>query len=155
MTDAIEPGELADQASDKTRREKRRVGKAVGSAKQGLKQGIRKVRGPSPNESTNLLIADVGMRVAMILFRRSMERGLLSARFDEEKARAIIEGRPKMRALATAAVARQASKSVPGMVLLGGGLLAKVAFDRGRNRRKARAAGDKALNKMARNADGK
>lgn len=153
MSDASVPAKPKARKPSRAAGAIRPVGKAIGAAREGVKGRIRKVHGPSPNEATNLLIADVAMRSVMILMRRSMERGLLRARFDPEKARAIIEGRPKFRAMATAAVARQATKSVPGMVLLGGGLLAKVAFDRGRNRRNARLAGEQKLEKMAKNAE--
>jgi hypothetical protein len=42
-------------------------------------------------------------------------------------------------------VARVATRSVPGALLVGGGLLAKTLYDRSISRRKARRRGDKTL----------
>ena len=61
----------------------------------------------------------------------------------------MIENRSLVQALASYAVARMATRSLPGAVIVGGGLLAKTLFDRGRSRRKNRRDGDKALHKMA------
>ncbi len=47
------------------------------------------------------------------------------------------------RALAGAAIVRIASRSVPGAILVGGGMLAKTLYDR---RRARRAAAGKAIN---------
>ncbi|BBC74330.1 conserved hypothetical protein [Altererythrobacter sp. B11] len=128
---------------------KRPVSRALGKARSGISKGIQKVQGPSPNPATNILIADVAMRSAMIVFRRSVERALLRARYDPETAREIVDGKPRMRSLATAVVAREATKSKAGMLLVGGAMLAKVAFDRGRNRRNAERDGRRQLAKQA------
>lgn len=111
---------------------------------------IQNVPGPSSNPATNLLIADVAVRGASMIVRRGMEQGLLRARFDPEKARDIVQGRTLGRTLISAAVARVATRSVPGLLLVGGGLLAKAAFERGSHRRSQRK-GDTLLSEMAEN----
>jgi hypothetical protein len=64
------------------------VRKALGGAKRGAK-----VPGPSTNPATNLLVADIGIRVVSRLFRRTLEKGLLRLKFPPEKASEVVEGR--------------------------------------------------------------
>lgn len=134
------PAKLTDQGA-------RGVRKAVRAAR----GRARKVPGPSPNPATNLLIADVAMRGASMLFRRSMEKGLLSLRFDPDTARQVIQGRTMGQTLVSAVAARLATRSTPGFLLVSGGLLAKSVLDRSRSRR-SRKEGEKALHEQAKDA---
>jgi hypothetical protein len=118
-----------------------------------VKHAVEKVPGPSPNPATNVLIAEILVRSAGRLFRRSMEKGLLKARFEREQAVAIIEGRGLAHTLVSTTVARVATRSVPGALLVGGGLLAKTLFDRSISRRKARRRGNKQLAEQASHED--
>lgn len=131
--------------------EARRKGR-IKRALTGLRQAPRTIPGPSTNPSTNLLIASVAMRGASILLRRGAERGLLRARFDAEKAKDIVQGRSFAGSMLTTAAARLATRSVPGFLVVTGGLLAKTIFDRSLKRRDAARKGDKALLEQAENA---
>ncbi|MFM5884766.1 MAG: hypothetical protein ACKOQ3_05485 [Novosphingobium sp.] len=51
--------------------------------------------------------------------------------------------------LAAAVAVRVATRSVPGALVIGGGLLAKTLFDRRRGKRAAPAAGEAAVDKLA------
>jgi hypothetical protein len=128
-------------------------GRAVRKAIDKTRGGIQKVPGPSPNPATNVLIAEVLVRSAGRLARRAMEKGLLKARFEREQAVAIVEGRGLAHALVSTTVARVATRSVPGALLVGGGLLAKTLFDRSISRRKARRRGRQQLAEQASHAD--
>lgn len=88
--------------------------------------------------ATNLLIADIAMRSGTTLIRHFVERGLLKGRFGAENAKQIVEGRSLKHTLASVMVAKIATRSVPGALVIGGGLLAKTLLDRGAKRRKAR-----------------
>ncbi|MGX7896952.1 hypothetical protein [Tsuneonella sp. HG222] len=125
------------------------VRKAIG----GTKARIHKVPGPSTNPATNLLIADIGIRAASRLFRRSMEKGLLQLKFPAEKAHEIVEGRSFGQTLVTSAIARVATKSVPGALLVTGGLVAKAIFDRSIGRRESSRRGTRTLHEQAKNSD--
>ena len=127
----------------------RAVRKALGKAR----SGVEKVPGPSPNPATNVLIAEIVVRSAGRLARRAMEKGLLKARFEREQASANIEGRGLTHTLVSTTVARVATRSVPGALLVGGGLLAKTLFDRSISRRKARRRGDRQLAEQASHED--
>jgi hypothetical protein len=131
----------------------RKSGRAVKTALHKTCSGIEKVPGPSPNPATNVLIAEILVRSAGRLARRTMEKGLLKARFEKDQAVAIIEGRGLAHTLVSTTVARVATRSVPGALLVGGGLLAKTLFDRSISRRKARRRGNEALAEQAANAD--
>ncbi len=128
-------------------------GRAVRRAVDKTRGGIDKVPGPSPNPATNVLIAEILVRSGGRLARRALEKGLLKARFEREQAVAIIEGRGLAHTLISTTVARVATRSVPGALLVGGGLLAKTLYDRSISRRKARRRGRKALEEQADNAD--
>ena len=128
-------------------------GRAVKRAVDKTKGGIQKVPGPSPNPATNVLIAEILVRSAGRLARRTMEKGLLSAKFQPEEAIAIVEGRGIAHSLVSATVARVATRSVPGALLVGGGMVAKTIYDRSISRRKARRSGRKSLAKQEAKAD--
>lgn len=134
---------MRDRLSRKSRRRMRKA--------HDLRRPRPEVPGPSGNAATNLLIADVAMRGASILFRHGVERGLLRARFDSDQAREIVRGRTMGQSLIAATVSRIATRSVPGLLLVSGGLLAKVAFERSQSRRAARRKGDRQLREMAEN----
>lgn len=128
-------------------------GRAVRRAVAKTRSGIEKVPGPSPNPATNVLIAEILVRSAGRLARRAMEKGLLKARFEKDQAAAIVEGRGLAHSLVSTTVARVATRSVPGALLVGGGLLAKTLYDRSISRRKARRRGEKALAEQADKAE--
>ena len=113
------------------------AGKAVSAAKQG--------DGPSPNPMTNLLIADLALRGGGQLLRHAVERTLLGAKFSPAKAKNIVGGRTMFQTLLGTAVARIATRSVPGAILVGGGLLAKTLYDRREDKRSARAKGQREI----------
>jgi len=131
-----------------TRRGRRKVRRAVDKAR----AGAQKVPGPSTNPATNLLIADVAMNGAAILFRRAMERAALSLRFDREKAKQVVQGRSLIESSLSYAAARYATRSFPGFVMVTGGLLAKSVLDRAKHPRQAAREGERALLKQAENA---
>ena len=117
------------------------------------RKGIQKVPGPSPNAATNLMIAEIAVASAGRIARRSMEKGLLKAKFEREQAVAIVEGRGMAHTMITAAIARVATRSLPGAILVGGGLFAKVVFDRSLSRRKSRRRGDEEIERRAEHTD--
>lgn len=102
------------------------------------------VRGPSPNPETNLVVADVMLRSVSRLVRRRIERRLLRG-FGAGKAKKIVESRTLGQTLFSIAMARVFSRSVPGALLVGGGMLAKTLLDRSKNRQAARLEGEEAL----------
>jgi len=130
------------------RRGRRRVRRTVDKAKAGAQQ----VPGPSTNPATNLLIADVAMNAASMLFRRGIERAALSLRFDREKAKQVVQGRSMVETSLSYFAARQATRSVPGFLLVTGGLFAKSVLDRAKSPRQARQEGEAKLLKQAENA---
>jgi hypothetical protein len=113
-------------------------------AKSGIKRrsrrGSRKpvdgsadVLGPSPNPETNLAIADIALRGVTMMARRGVERVLLGRRYSPKKARAILKGRGFTQTLLHRQIAKVATRSVPGAILVGGGMLAKTLYDRSRS----------------------
>lgn len=131
------------------RKPRPRVGKALAKAHEDGRQ----VPGPSPNPATNLLIADVVVRGAGIVFRHAVERALLRARFLPEEAKEIVEGRTLGRSLVTHTAARVATRSVPGFLAVAGGLAAKAIVDRAVGSAKSRRAGDKRLRRTAQSGE--
>ncbi|OYW43937.1 MAG: hypothetical protein B7Z33_13955 [Sphingomonadales bacterium 12-68-11] len=137
----------ADSARPKRR--DRRARRALAQAK----AGIGKIPGPSPNPATNLLILDVAMRGASFLAARAVERAVLKSRYDADKAADIVKGRSLLQSVVATGAGRIASRSVPGLLIVAGGLLAKAAFDRSLGPRRARRAGEKQLAQQAAEAD--
>lgn len=103
---------------------------------------------PSPSPMTNVILADVLLRAGGQLLRHSVETGVLGRQFGKGKAKKIVKGRSMTQTLLGTAIARIATRSVPGAIIVGGGLLAKTLYDR---RRAAEAAkeGKEAVDRQA------
>lgn len=113
----------------------------------------RRVPGISTNPATNLLIADVVLRGLTRLVRRNIEKGMLRAEYEPEEAKRILEGRSLGQKAVQITAARVATRSLPGAVLITGGLLAKAMFDRSQSKRKAAREGRKQLEEQAEKAE--
>ena len=113
------------------------------------------VPGPSNNPATNLLIMDIAIRGASLLAARGIETAALRLRYHRDKAGEIVEGRSMISTLAATGAARMATRSVPGFLLVSGGLLAKALFDRSLRPRDARRKGDRKLAAQAAKAPDK
>jgi hypothetical protein len=142
-TDAPKKGGLAmklDRALSTGDAVKRRADQAAAK--------VREAGPPSPNPMTNLMIADIVLRGGGRFLRHLVEANLLKSKYPPEKARSIIAGRGMMQTLLGTAVARVATRSVPGAIVVGGGLLVKAIYDR-RKGEEAKARGEKAVNRRA------
>lgn len=103
------------------------------------------VPGPAVNPAANLLLADIVMRTGSYVLRSFVERSLLKCSYDSKTARDIVKNQPTSQKLASFAIAKLASRSLPGAALVGTGLLARTLYARGKARRTARQQGDAAL----------
>jgi hypothetical protein len=124
-----------------------RSGAKGATAKAG--SAIKDASGPSPNPMTNLVIADIAMRGGGRLLRHAIERTLLGAKYTPDKARDIVKGRSMTQTLLGTALARMATRSVPGAIVVGGGLIAKTLYDRSKDRRAAKAEGEADIRQQA------
>ena len=111
------------------------------------------VPGPSSNPATNLLIMDIVMRGASLLAARAVEQAALRLRYRRAKADDIVEGRSMIATLTATGAARVATRSVPGLLLVTGGLLVKTLIDRSLRPREARRRGDRQLADQAAQVD--
>ena len=130
----------------------RRKTSKIGGTGEATKAKLADVNGPSPNPMTNLILTDLLLRGGGQIMRHAVEASLLKTKYDKTKAKKIIAGRSLTQTLVATAVARIATRSVPGMILVGGGTLAKLLYDRSRDKRAAQADGKAAIDKLA--ADG-
>ena len=131
------PNHLTDVVSDE-----------IAGAKKDAR-GENAIPGPSPNPSTNLIIHDILLRSAGRLTRQTLEKALLGRQYGSKFAKEVVENRSLVQTLAAYGVTKVATKSVPGAVLVGAGLIAKTIFDRSTSRRKSRRSGEKALRKQS------
>ena len=127
-----------------------RLAKAVDKAGDKVAPGNHEVAGPSPNPATNLIIHDLLLRSGGRLLRLGLEKGLLRNRYGGQTAKQMVDNRSMLQTLASYAVARVATRSIPGAIVGGGGILAKTLLDRRQSRRVAQRKGDKALREQAR-----
>ena len=126
-----------------------KLGKTVESKLDTAKDKIDEVEGPSPNPMTNLILTDLLLRGGGQIMRHAVEGALLTTKFDKKKAKKIISGRSMTQTLISTAVARVATRSVPGMILVGGGMVAKMLYDRKQGDRAARREGSKDIAEQA------
>jgi hypothetical protein len=99
----------------------------------------------------NLLLADVITRIGSYWLRDGVEKAFLKQRYDADTARDAVDNRSGMRALAAFGLAKFATRSLPGAVIVGTGILGKVLFDHSKARRKKQQA--KAAQLTAQSAD--
>lgn len=107
------------------------------------------VAGPSSNPATNLLISDLILRSVGRIARQAVEKGLLKRRYGSDLAKKAVENRSLLNTLATYGATKVATRSVPGALTVGGGLLLKTLWDRSHSRRRARRSGDKMVKLQA------
>ena len=99
---------------------------------------------------TNLMIADIVLRSAGSLLRNRAEKGLLAASsdgdYDKAEADRLIDGRSLAASVALWGASRIATRSPLGLVVVAGGLAAKLLYDRGKrletNRRARKRTGN-------------
>lgn len=129
-----------------------KVGGLAKDAASKAKETVRETHGPSPNPATNLILADIAIRGGGRLLRHAVEQTLLGVKYPKGKARDIVKGRSMIQTLIGTAAARMATRSVPGALIVGGGLLAKTLYDRSKNRAQAEAEGEAQIAEQAANA---
>lgn len=124
---------------------KPKLSEAVDEAKDKLAD----VPGISPNPMTNLVLTDLVLRGGGQIMRHAVERTLLGTQYSKGKAKSIVKGRSMAQTLIGTALARIATRSVPGAILVGGGMIAKTLYDRKRGREAAREEGSRAVSEQA------
>jgi hypothetical protein len=87
---------------------------------------------------TSLIVSEIVLRSIGRLIRHSLEKAVARRRYGSDKAKAIVEDRGILHTAAAYGVTKLATRSVPGALLVGGGLLAKTLYDRGTAKRKPR-----------------
>lgn len=105
--------------------------------------------GLSPNPMTNLIITDLLLRGGGRLLKNAVERTVLGASFAPGKAKKIVKGRSMAQSLIGTALARIATKSVPGAIVVGGGMLAKALYERRRKVASAQKGEEQAADQAA------
>lgn len=103
------------------------------------------IPGPSENPATNFLLADIAIRAGSYLARRGVEKGLLANRYGKHTAGKIVQNKTLGQSLVSLLLARVATRSVAGALIVGGGAVAKALFDRRKSRRAAQQEGDAKL----------
>lgn len=132
-------------ASDTTGQPRPRRFRKKRSLPPTTQQAARKgLGGPSTDPATNLLLADVALRGATVVARMAVEHALLRNRYDASTATTIIAKRGLAKRLFSAGMSRVAAKSLPGALLVSGGMLGKILYDRAKAHRQARIAAEKA-----------
>lgn len=117
-------------------------------AKQELAE-VAEQGGISPNPMTNLLITDLLLRGGGRLLKNVVERTVLGASFTPAKAKKIVKGRSMTQSLVGTALARIATRSVPGAIVVGGGVLAKALYERRRKSASAKKGEQEAAEQAA------
>lgn len=83
-----------------------------------------------------LFAADVAMRAGTRLLRHVIERRMLKGRYGVEEAAEILDSRGLRHAALATGLSRLMTRSVPGALVVGGGLVAKTLFDKSQQRRR-------------------
>lgn len=92
---------------------------------------------------TTLILADIALSAGSALLQRGMNRGLPGASLVRGKAGTFVKSTSLTGSLVGTALARVATRSVPGAIVVGGGLVAKALYNK-RKAARARKAAEKA-----------
>lgn len=109
------------------------------------RRGKDNVPGPTENPATNLMLADVVMRMGSYMLRGGVEKAFLKKRYDDKTAKEIKNNRSLVSTLGSIAVAKFATRSIPGAAIVGTGILGKVLYDHSKSRRANKREGDAEL----------
>lgn len=93
---------------------------------------------PDHYPASNLMLADVIMRMGTGIVRKGVERTFLRGRYGKATAKNLTKNRSMGQTLTTTAIAKIGTKSIPGAALVTGGLVVKLLFDRSKARQDAR-----------------
>tara|TARA_B100000678_G_scaffold274279_1_gene265270 strand:- start:246 stop:650 length:405 start_codon:yes stop_codon:yes gene_type:complete len=99
------------------------------------------VPGPSSNPATNLIMANAIVRTGAILLRRTVDKRMLRNRYGKDTADAAVANQGLVSTVASFLMAKMATRSSTGAIVVTSGMLAKTLYDR-RQSRKAQAKGD-------------
>lgn len=129
----------------------KKTGKGIKRGEADAPEDARKVPMPSNNPTTNLLIADVVIRSASLLFRKNIEKRLAKASGKSARgARKLVENRGLLKTVGLYGASRLATRSVPGLMVVTGGLVAKTLYDRGKQyQERQRKSPKKSVKKLA------
>lgn len=97
--------------------------------------------GPASTPMTKVIMADLALRGGGELLRRVVETSLLGRAVGKGKAKKIIKSGSMGQTLLRTAAVRIATRSVPGAIIVGGGLLAKALYDRKKARKDEQGEG--------------
>ena len=125
--------------------DKATAGKKSRGASMQVADDSPNVPGLTENPATNLLIVDILVRMGSVVMRSAIEKNLLKGRYGKPTAKKIVQKRSVPHRIATAALSRVGTASLPGAALVGAGLVAKTVFERRRASRLAKALGDQKL----------
>jgi hypothetical protein len=123
------------------RKPTKQVAKAIDRIGDRTGEVIDGTSGVSPNPMTNLLLTDLVLRGGGQIMRHAVERTILGTRYPKEKAKNIVKGRSMAQTMISTALARIATRSVPGAIIVGGAMLAKTLYDRSKGQSAVRRKG--------------
>lgn len=95
---------------------------------------------PSTNPSTNAVITGLLVSGAGQILLDQLEKRMIIGAYDPDKARDLVDGRTILTSLALYGASKLATRSVPGLAIVAGGMIVKALYDRGRTVQQARAA---------------
>lgn len=96
---------------------------------------------PNATEAAlTLIAANLAMKAGTSLLRGSIERTILRGRFGESAAERILKEKSVKGSGVASRAAKYATRSKPGAVVVGAGLVAKLLFDKAGARRKRLAS---------------
>jgi len=108
----------------------RTVRQRIDAVRDRLSDKARTLPENKSNPVANIVLADIALRGGGMLLRRAVEKGILTIRYDHGRAKRLIKDRTLGQTLVSTALAKVATRSVPGAIVIGGGLVAKALFDR-------------------------
>lgn len=113
------------------------------TAEPGAPSRTDDVEVPRISPQTSLLASEVVLRGATTFARKAAEKAFLGSKYSKQIAQEAVENRSLVNTIAAYGITKIATKSVPGAILVGGGLVAKALFDKSEARRARKRAEQK------------
>lgn len=117
----------------------RSAGRIIGRKRRRNPVPVEEKRDPSEDSATSLILADATIRAGSYIVRRTVEKGLLRGRYGSEAAQQLLAHKTIGQTVLSFTLAKLATRSLPGALIVGGGAMAKTLYDRRKAKRTKQA----------------
>jgi hypothetical protein len=127
-----------------TKRITKSAGKASDKDRRRSRATSKQQRNLAEDPASTLLLANAAILAGSYIVRRAVEKGLLHGRYGGDAAQELLASKNIGQTVVAMGLAKLATRSLPGAVIVSGGAVAKALYDRRQAKRKKQRKATKA-----------